>query len=298
MPKALVIGSAGNVGKPLVAHLKCKGWDVSEVDIKQGFRDGYTTADINDPVDLMPSFSWYPNVVFHLAGMVSRVTCEQSPSVAARTNLAGLQNVISMCQSCGARLIYFSTSEVYGNHGGTLSEDSMCEPNNFYGLTKYLGEALVEYATQGGLNAVTLRPFMIYDELEQHGDHRSAMIRFATELSAGRPITVHRGAMRGWLHISDAVELIERAGSMIMSGHEVINIGSNEVVPIECLASLMVDLLGVHESLVTYEDMPDKMTLTKRPDLTRQKRLLGWSPKVTLAEGVLRVVEEAKKCCM
>jgi nucleoside-diphosphate-sugar epimerase len=68
-------------------------------------------------------------------------------------------------------------------------------PNNRYGLTKLLGEQLVDYeVAQHGLRAVTLRPFMIYDENEDFGDHRSAMIRFAHDLARGRPIQVHRGS--------------------------------------------------------------------------------------------------------
>ena len=76
----------------------------------------------------------------------------------------------------------------------TLSDP---KPNNRYGLSKLLGERLVEYEVQQhGLRAVTLRPFMMYDEHEELGDHRSAMIRFATNLAEGKEIEVHLGSER------------------------------------------------------------------------------------------------------
>jgi nucleoside-diphosphate-sugar epimerase len=62
--KALIIGSEGNIGLPLVARLRARGWEVLESDIKPGWRPGYLMADINHPVDLLPAFDWKPDVVF------------------------------------------------------------------------------------------------------------------------------------------------------------------------------------------------------------------------------------------
>ena len=140
--------------------------------------------------------------------MVSRVTCEQAPSLAVSTNLLGLQNVLEMCKRFNSKCIYFSTSEVYGPECEVMDLLSDPKPNNRYGLSKLLGERLVEYEVQQhGLRAVTLRPFMMYDEHEELGDHRSAMIRFATNLAEGKEIEVHLGSERAWLHVSDAVWL-------------------------------------------------------------------------------------------
>lgn len=70
------------------------------------------------------------------------------------------------------------------------------QPNNRYGLSKLLGEQLVGYEVRtNGLRAVSLRPFMGYDEDEEFGAHRSAMIRFAYGLATGQPIEVHRDGL-------------------------------------------------------------------------------------------------------
>jgi nucleoside-diphosphate-sugar epimerase len=294
MKRALVIGSEGNIGKPLAAHLRANGWEVLCADIKPGWRKDYLQVDINQPADLMPALRWKPDVIFALAAVVSRVTCEQASSLAVATNLSGLNNVVLLAQAADAKLVYFSTSEVYGPTDGPMDEvATVPRPNNRYGLTKLLGEQLVDYeVAQHGLRAVTLRPFMIYDENEDFGDHRSAMIRFAHDLARGRPIQVHRGSARGWLHISDAVRAIEAAAGI--PDHAVINIGHPDVTPIEDLAEGLRRRLDAAPSLITLNDLPARMTAAKRPSLTRMRDLLGVTPKVSLDEGLDRVVARVR----
>ena len=289
MRKALVLGSEGNIGVPLVAHLRASGIDVLESDIKPGWRDGYLMADINHPVDLLPAFDWKPDVVFLLSAMVSRVTCEQASSLAIATNLGGINNVLQLAKRANARVVFFSTSEVYGPECDPMDERlADPKPNNRYGLSKLLGEQLVEYeARTYGLKAAVVRPFMVYDENEDLGDHRSAMIRFTCDLALGRPITVHRGSARSWLHVSDAVRAIEAAARL--DQYSVINIGHPDVVAVADLAEQIRRTLGAAPDLVRVNELPDRMTLVKRPTLGRMRDLLGVAPTVALDEGVRRV---------
>jgi nucleoside-diphosphate-sugar epimerase len=293
--RALVIGSEGNIGAPLVAHLRASGYDVLESDIRAGSHPDYVMADINHPVDLLPAFDWKPDVVFLLSAMVSRVTCEQAASLAIATNLAGINNVLQLCRRADAMTVFFSTSEVYGPGCDPMDEAiPNPKPNNRYGLSKLLGEQLVEYEVRThGLRAVSLRPFMMYDEAEGFGAHRSAMIRFAANLAAGRPIEVHRGTARSWLHVTDAVRAITAAASV--RDYAVINIGHPDVVPIETLAEMIRAELGAPADLLVVKDQPARMTPTKRPLLERQRRLLGINPAVALVDGVRRVCTRVRE---
>lgn len=293
--KALVLGAAGNVGRPLVTHLRAMDYDVLEVDIKPGWRDNYLVADINNAVDLLPAFDWNPDVVYLMSAMVSRVTCEQAGGLAIETNLAGLNAVLQLCKRANAMTVFFSTSEVYGPTVEVMDETlSNPEPNNRYGLSKLLGEQLVRYeARYHGLRACILRPFMIYDENEHFGDHRSAIIRFATNLALGKPIEVHSGSARGWLHVSDAVRAIEAA-----SRHEdsrIFNIGNADVRTILELAHMIRQILGVSESLLVEREMPQQMTQIKSPSLQRMYEELGVEPAVSLEEGAERVCRRVKE---
>jgi len=287
--RVVVTGAGGNIGAPLVRALRERGDDVLSIDTKPAYRSEYVCADIRNSVDMFGLLDWQPEVVFHLASMVSRVTCEAAPSMAIDTNLVGLQNVIELTKRAGARLVYFSTSEVYGNTRGVMRETMPCEPNNRYGLSKLLGEKLVEYeVAENKLDAITLRPFMMYDEAEDIGAHRSAMIRFAHDLARGIPVEVHQGSARGWLHVSDAMRAIISAGDY-RGEYTIVNIGNPDVRPIADLATMMIERYDASPSLLRVTPQPGRMTLVKDPCLERQERILGVTPSVVLEDGVERV---------
>jgi len=287
--KALVIGSEGNIGAPLVAHLRNVGYEVLECDHHPGWRENYLTADLTQPVDLVSAFDWKPDVVFLLAALVGRMPCEQAPGLAISTNVAGVNNVLQLCKRAKAHCVFFSSSEVYGPDCDPMDEvDSVPRPNNRYALTKWLGEQLVDYEVRyEGLSAVTLRPCMIYHEHETVGEHRSAMIRFVSNLAQGRPIEVHQGSARSWLHVADAVRAIEAAGRL--SEYAVINIGHPDILPMADLAEMIRAELDASPDLVISTELPPKMTLVKRPTLDRQRRLLQFEPTIGIAEGIRRM---------
>ena len=289
--RALVIGSQGNIGKVLTRHLRKVGYDVAEVDIKPGWRESYFMADITHPLDLLPAFAWGPDVVFLLAASVGRMTCEQAASLSIATNLSGINNVLQLCKRFDARCVFFSSSEVYGPQAASMDEEiTLPRPNNRYGLSKLLGEQLMEYeVANGGLRGVTLRPCMIYHEDEDVGDHRSAMIRFAGNLVAGKAIEVHAGSARGWLHAEDAARGIEAAGRLDL--YATINLGHPDIVPMLELAEMIRSCVGADPSLIQVRELPPQMTLVKQPTLERQRKLLNFKPRISLAEGVRRVCE-------
>lgn len=287
--RVIVTGAAGNIGKPLVSALEARGNTVLSVDTKPAWRANYLTADIRNPADMLSILDWDPDVIYHLGSMVSRVTCEMAPATAIETNLVGTQNVIELAKRTGARLVNFSTSEVYGNTTQKMRETLEPQPNNRYGLSKLLAERLVEYeAASHGLRAITLRPFMMYDEAEDLGDHRSAMIRFAYNAHMRLPIDVHAGSARGWIHVSDAVQAIMSAGDY-EGDYTIVNIGHPDIRPIMELAEMIMADLDADPSLLRIIDQPERMTLIKDPLLRRQEEILGVVPEVSLEDGVYRV---------
>lgn len=291
--RILLIGSEGNIGSKLAPYLRSCGHEVYKCDQIQNYADDYSVVNILQPIDLLRVFEEFePEVVYLLAAMVSRVTCEDSPGLTIDTNLNGLNNVIQLCKNYDSRLIYFSTSEVYGNIGGKLHEDRECKPNNIYGLTKYLGEQLVQYFLT---DAIIVRPFMFYDEDETRGDHRSAMIRFCYHLVRKEKITVHKGSRRSWMHISDAVKVLERLLYVHATDNIIVNIGSEGTVPTEHLAKMICDKLSIdYSQYVIEEPLPGKMTLDKQPDTSRQYKLTGVLPLVDLQSGIDRVLTKLR----
>lgn len=295
--KILVIGSEGNIGRPLVKHLTTCEYDVICADIANKYSPNYYQVDIVHPNDLYPMVvREKPEVIYNLAAMVSRVTCEASPHMTIDRNLGGTNNIIQLAKIAGAKLIAFSTSEVYGNQGGIQSEDSTSmKPNNRYALSKLLCEELVKYEVEYcNLNAVIVRPFMFYHEMEDIGDHRSAMIRFAYDLFHRKIVDVHKGSSRSWLHMDDAVVALERVCKL--KEFSIINIGHPDIIKTEELARKFCDIYGIkYEDFVREVILPNQMTLEKIPSLKRQKELLHFEPRISIDEGVKRVANRIMK---
>jgi nucleoside-diphosphate-sugar epimerase len=287
--RALVLGSRGNIGAPLAGYLRSAGYEVLESDIRPGWRGDYVVADINHPLDLLPAFDWCPDVVYLLSALVGRPACEQAGSMSIATNLAGINNVLQLCKRTESRCVFFSSSEVYGPGCEIMDEVATPpQPANRYGLTKWLAEQLIEYEVRsGGLNAVVLRPCMLYTEMEDIGEHRSAMIRFAASLARGRPIEVHRDSARGWLHAEDAIRAIEAAGRV--EQFATINLGHPDIIPTLALAELMRAELDADPGLIRTVPVPPQVTPVKRPTLERQRTLLQFEPNITIRQGVSRV---------
>lgn len=283
--RILVTGAEGNIGSRLVPYVKSMGHDIFRLDQIQGCGDDYLCGNILNYSELSVAFEKFkPEVVYHLAAMVSRVVCERSPNLTVRTNVIGTYNVIQLCKIYNAKLIYFSTSEVYGNIGGLLSEDRQCEPNNIYGLTKYIGEQLVQYE---GIDYVIVRPFMIYYKDEKLGDNHSAIIRFFDNLNQKKKITVHKNSLRSWLYLTDALIIIEK---LVALNKSIINIGSDEAIYTQELAKMICSRFGLNYNEYVEEiELPEKMTLEKYPDLSIQ-RSLGYEPVIKIDEGLNNVL--------
>jgi nucleoside-diphosphate-sugar epimerase len=301
--KILITGSEGNIGSELVPYLIKKGHNVLCLDIVQKYRENYILCDVNNLSDADKKiYNFEPQVIIHMAAMVSRITCEKSPSITTLTNLVGTMNVINIAMRYNCRLINFSTSEVYGNQDCFLDEHIEPKPNNFYGLTKLMAEDMVKhFAKTGKFTYVNLRPFMIYSENENFGENRSAMIRFAEDIIRQNKVTVHEGSVRSWLHISDAIVLIEKM--MFLNENITLNMGNNDFIYIEEMAKKMMALSEryvvkdnhVEYPLLNIVDLPDKMTLCKRASFDLQLKKLKYTPRVSQEEGILRVLKVVEK---
>lgn len=293
--KILVTGSEGNIGSELVPYLKSKGHEVLCLDIVQKYRPYYILCDILNLTDAEKEIQDFkPDAVYHLAAMVSRVTCEKSIAMAVNVNLTGTVNMVQLCKRIGAILINFSTSEIYGNQNCMLEEDIVPKPNNIYGITKLMAEQLVEYESKSnGLRYINVRPFMMYSEHELMGENRSAMIRFAENILKENKIDVHIGAKRSWLHVSDAVVILEKL--LYLKENTTINIGNPNFLSIEYMAEFMCAYANKSKELINYIQLPEKMTLCKVASFKKQTEFLQYSPLVKQEDGMKRVIDTVKR---
>lgn len=306
MTKIFVTGALGFIGTYLVPYLIEQGNDVVSADVHVRDFEDYFRADITSFEDLYRIFKKNDiDLVIHMAGEVGRMVGEEHPQKMLYVNNVGTLNLIKLCIEYKAKLVYFSTSEVYGHlfdkniplKEEDLEKGSVFTTTNVYAMSKLFGEAIVRhYVENYGLKAQTIRPFMVYGAGEYPSKYRSALINFVHSSLKGEKLTVHKGTKRAWCYVSDFVNGVRLVTQHPFSGkYEAFNIGSDEYHTTEEVARMVVDECGGTYDQINVVEPPTKfLSLSKEFSIEKAKSI-GYKPKISLKEGISRVVEWQKK---
>lgn len=297
----LVVGSEGVIGSRLVEKLGELGLPCWRCDHKKKKAQNYIMADITRYETLEKAFETArPDVVFHLAGEVSRETCEHWPALAIETNVLGTLNIASLCIRFGAKLVYAGSSEEYGTSCDERvvdEETPFGKPRGVYGLSKRVAEEVIEHWHRTrGLSATVVRIFMCYGREFPTG-YRSAISEFIMRARRNETIYVHKGTQRAWCYIDDIVDGLIKA-SRYRLGYdpylEVFLMGRDEPVDTLRVAEMIVSILN-SKSEVKLVPAPNGITPIKRATFDKAKRLLGWDAGIPLEVGLRKEIEWALK---
>lgn len=235
-----------------------------------------------------------PDIVIHLAAQVGRLFGEDDIRHTIDSNAAMTAQVAKACGERGIRMVYASTSEVYGDQGLTPlpareDDDRYGRVHNMYGLSKLWGEQACELYAPYELTI--WRISMPYGPGLPAGRGRAAMINFLYNAHHRLPITVHRDSERSWCWIGDTVRAMRLT---LDTDGGVFNIGrdDNPVTMLE-VARRACDLVAAPHSLIEVIDPPARQTVVKRLS-TDRIRGLGWRPEVDLDEGMWRTLQYVK----
>lgn len=290
--RILITGGLGFVGKHLCSTLY--NHEVHVFDRERASAENYHRGDLLDYYSLERCFeSVKPEIVVHLAGMVSRKECEETPNLAIATNVGGTQSVCNLCLKHGSRLIYSGSSEEYGTAFKNGAVDELTpfgEPTSIYSMTKRMAEELIQYYSYfKGLTATTTRLFMLYGVGEEPSDYRSAVVRFIDWALRGQPLWVHRGTERSWGYIDDVIEAMKLAVERVQENHyEVFNLGREDPISTEDLAYKVLEVCNSSSTLIITDPEPTVIPI-KRASFKKAKQVLGWEAKTPLEEGLKRV---------
>lgn len=283
--KILVTGAAGFIGTHLCNELRVNDHEVVDTDHQEGdLRDPYTISNLLD--------LHHPEVVVHLAAKVGRLFGEDNLTDTIVDNAAMTAIVSKACGDRGVRLVYASTSEIYGDFGLDIAyEDVEWKlPHNLYGLSKRWGEEVAQLYSPEGL--VCLRLSMPYGPGLPAGRGRAAMINFLYNALMRKKITVHRDSERSWCWIGDTVKGIR---TIIESGESgAWNVGRDDIaVPMVDVALKACHMTDAPLDIIEMVDAPGRQTVVKRLS-TDKLRSLGWEPEVELDEGMERTLDWIK----
>ena len=279
-----------------------QGHEIVSSDVHVRDYDDYVRADVTSFEDLYKIFKKEKiDQVIHMAGEVGRMVGEQHPQKMLYVNNIGTLNLIKLCLEYNARLVYFSTSEVYGRlfdkdipvKEKDLEKESVFTTTNIYAMSKLFGEAIVKhYVDNYDLKAITIRPFMVYGPGEYPSKYRSAIINFIHSALKGEHITVHGGAKRAWCYVSDFIDGLYLAlNRSSFKEYEAYNIGTEEYRTMEEVARIVVEECRADQSIIQITEPPKKfLSLSKNFSIEKIKGL-GYAPKIPLQEGVRRIVE-------
>lgn len=301
MSTILVTGALGFIGSAVADEMERLGWSVIRVDRElPPPQDGdpvFVAANLMVPGafdDLLGQFR--PDVVLHMAAIVGRLIGDDDPRRTIEANTFMTMDAAKACGSYGATLVYASTSEVYGDTGGSdVREGSpMVIPNNLYGLTKRWGEEACHLYHPGSLQI--LRPSMPYGPGQPLGRGRIAINNMIWQAATRQQITVHRGAERCWCWIGDmarAVGMIIERGEVHKPGARrstgVFNVGRDDKpVAMELVAKLACDIAGAPRDLISVVEPPKNVTPVKRLVMDKVREL-GWAPLVEIEQGMRTV---------
>lgn len=306
MQRALVTGCAGFIGSHLTQQLLDEGWRVTGID---ALTDYYAVAEkranladlsghehfellVDDLVDAaLPSVLDGVDVVFHLAAQPGvRKSFGEGFDAYVRHNVVATQRMFEAALDAGVpRVVYASSSSVYGDALTYPVVEGVTElaPRSPYGVTKATCEQLAAVYRSSGLDSVGLRYFTVYGPRQRP----DMAMRRLCEASEGGPAFVLFGdglQSRDFTYVDDVVAATVAAGTT-SEVPAVLNIGGGHEATMREVVEVVRDLAG---SLAVVDGPAQRGDVRRTgADNTLARSVLGWEPRVGLAEGLRREFE-------
>jgi len=317
--KALVAGGAGFIGSHLCRTLILAGHQVVCVDnLSSGQAENigdlmdapgfsFALADITEiepagapgyPTRIGDHWAQPPDVVLHLASPASPVDYAARPLETLAANSVGTWRLLDLARTSGARFIYASTSEVYGDplvHPQPESYFGNVDPvgpRSMYDEGKRFGESLVTaYRSSWGVKAAIVRIFNTYGPDMRLDDGRVVPAFLSAALSgASLEVQGDGRQTRSYMYVSDLVAGLLRVASDPELDGLVVNIGNPGEVSVLSLARRIILVTGSESGIVPAAGRPGDPR-QRCPDIGLMIRRYGWVPRIDLDEGLGRTVE-------
>ena len=290
-----VTGGAGFIGSHIVKYLVGEGHDVTVVDnLSRGSMSNL--EDVQDQInfiriniceyDRLKKILRNMNGIFHQAALAYIPGSYENENEYRRVNVTGTENVFRIGLEHGVRVVYASSSTVYGNgYGIPIKEDSSRKPLNPYGMTKLEAEFVAERYAQRGAQIISLRYFNVVG-LGRKQAYSGVIPRFLDRLKEGRsPIIYGDGSQtKDFIFVHDVV--LANLGAMASKiRNEFFNIGSGRSISITDLAHTMIEISG-RQLEPEYQDPRPGDAKMSVADISKAAKLLDWRPNTALKAGL------------
>lgn len=309
--RVLVTGAGGFIGSHLAEHLVSLGAEVRALVHynalgRRGWLDHspvraqieVVAGDIRDRDSVLGAMR-NVEIVFHLAALIAIPYSYRAPLSFFRTNVEGTFHVLQAARELGVgRVIQTSTSEVYGTARRVpIDESHPLQAQSPYAASKIAADKLAEsFHLSFGVPVVTVRPFNTFGPRQSA---RAVVPAIISQCLAGNKVRLGNLApCRDLMYVADAVAGFARAATAPEVLGRVINLGTGREISIKDLLGLIGALIGEPVEAVVADDRvrPSGSEVERlRADNRLARELLGWSPTVSLEEGLGHTVKWIKE---
>lgn len=303
--RVVLTGAAGFIGSHLVDRYLLDGHEVVGIDnLCTGSLDNLSVALRNERFTFLQhdvstgiSVAGDVDLILHFASPASPVDYSRLALQTLMVNSVGTSHACDLAERHHARLVFASTSEVYGeplvhpqpeSYWGNVNPIG---PRACYDEAKRFGEALVMTRFRlRDLNARIVRIFNTYGPRMRSDDGR-VVPNFLAQALAHEPLTVYGDGTqtRSFAYVDDIVEGVIRTANLEEAGGLIVNLGHTEETMIYDVAKLVAELTDTRCSIETHPRPTDEPS-RRCPDLARAYALLGWTPSVPLRDGLSRTL--------
>ena len=302
--KILVTGGLGLIGHNVVQRLEAQGHDVvvtdtrtnygiipqAEIDylmserLKKISGNNIYHIDITDAdnVDWLVN-KHRPEVVIHMASFPRQKVVNANPAWGSRVMSEGLINICESAKKHGvSRVVYISSSMVYGDFDDQVEEDYDCRPIGQYGILKLTGEDIVkDYHRRGAFDYAIIRPSAVYGPLDVED---RVVAKFMLAAMRGETLKVNgAGETLDFTYVDDAADGIVAAATLEHARNDTYNITKSHSVSLLEAAEMIVKIVGqgTIECRDKDADFPSRGAL----NITKARTVLGYDPQVDVEEG-------------
>ena len=301
----LVTGGAGFIGSHLAHELLRRGHQVRVLDnLSTGKRRNldaigpnveFVEGDLANPDDCVRAVAGV-DYVLHQAAIPSVPRSVADPVTSNRSNIDGSLNILVAARDARVRrLVYAGSSSAYGDTPTLPKHEGMAPaPLSPYALQKLVAEQYCQMFTRlYGLETVTIRYFNVFGPRQDPGSAYSGVISlFSTALLAGRRPTIYGDGeqTRDFTYVANVVDGVLRACDANGVAGEVFNVATGHRISLNQLLSTMNGLLGTSLT-ATYGPARQGDVRDSQADITKARTRLGYSPIVSLDEGLRHTLD-------
>ena len=309
MPKVLITGVAGFIGSHLADRFLKEGYEVigidnfltGRVDNIKHLRNNPSFIFIENDLGIEQEFDLKADIILNFASPASPVDYFKYPIETMKVNAFGALNMLNLAKKNNAVFVQASTSEVYGDpevHPQTedyVGHVNPIGPRSVYDEAKRFAEALsMSFFREFNTKVRIIRIFNTYGPRMKSNDGR-VIPNFITQALSNKPITIYGTGKqtRSYCYVDDLVEGIYKVATMDGIDGEVFNLGNPEEYTILETAKIIKEITGSNSEfkfLPALQDDPKR----RCPDITKSREILGWEPRISFRDGLIKTIEYLK----